>query len=177
MLDKHGLDNWMYPNLLWNPSGPEIPGFPGLFFRADGIDGPGMLNETIYRVIVRLKSGPLWQYVGQYKRIGAPSLTKEEWQIQSVQVSNISHFGNLLLMFLQVKNIWAKQILKKGWGLVVRARITLRQVLGRRPTEYELNEALSDTQNQFQLTPEDVKQAYDRGDEARLATCIPLAYR
>lgn len=92
MLDIHGLDDWMYPNLLWNPSAPEIPGFPGLFFWADGIDGPGAADEKIYRVIVRLKSGPSWQYIGQYKRIGAPSLTKEEWQLQTVQVSKYSLF-------------------------------------------------------------------------------------
>ena len=37
-LDKHGLNDFMYPNLLWNPHGPQVPGCAGLFFEPNGLD-------------------------------------------------------------------------------------------------------------------------------------------
>ncbi|KIY49580.1 hypothetical protein FISHEDRAFT_29173, partial [Fistulina hepatica ATCC 64428] len=29
---EHGFNDFMYPNLLFNPMAPQVPGFPGLFF-------------------------------------------------------------------------------------------------------------------------------------------------
>jgi len=90
-LDKHGLNDFMYPNLDMNPFGPQMPGSPGLFF---GIATPGNTIEDsedvdhaqIYRVISRLQSG-IWQYQGQYKMALVPSLTPQEWSSQDWKVS------------------------------------------------------------------------------------------
>lgn len=85
---KHGLKDFMYPNLLWNPHGPEIPGSAAIFFEPNGFDGPGEDSPDVYRVIVRLKEGPIWLYVGQYVLLGSPSLTKDEWLQQDRKVNS-----------------------------------------------------------------------------------------
>lgn len=91
MLLKHGLDDWQYPNSLYNPHCPLNPGFAGLMFSPDGLERPeddGEVKEspTKWRTIVRLKTEALWQYVGQYVDIPAPSLTQDEWLIQDLRV-------------------------------------------------------------------------------------------
>ena len=82
-LDIHGLDDFMYPNLLFNPCAPQMPGAPGLFFRARG--QPAGHWPKVQRVITRIDSNA-WQYVGQYKLSPAPSLTKDEWAAEDPQV-------------------------------------------------------------------------------------------
>jgi hypothetical protein len=76
----------MYPNLLWNPHGPQVPGCAGLFFEPNGLDASDDNPDQIHRVIVRLPEGPVWLYVGNYQLIWAPSLTKEEWLMQAQKV-------------------------------------------------------------------------------------------
>jgi hypothetical protein len=91
-LDQHGLNDWMFPNLLWNPHGPEMPGHAGLFFWSGGPHGRSEDIDTPSRVIVRLQTGPEWQYMGQYTQIGAESLTKDEWLVQDIKVLiSLSH--------------------------------------------------------------------------------------
>ena len=80
----HGLDDFMYITLLYDPHAPRWPGSPGLLFRFkdDGEEWP-----KIMRVIVRLRSNP-WQYMGQYKLTPAPSLSPNEWNAQSLKVDH-----------------------------------------------------------------------------------------
>ena len=85
-LEKHGLNDFMYPNLLWNPHGPQIPGCAGLFFEPNGLDSPGEDSPYVHRVIVRLPEGPTWLYVGNYQQISSPALTKDEWLMQAQKV-------------------------------------------------------------------------------------------
>lgn len=89
LLDKHGLDDFMYPNLDMNPFGPQIPGSPGLFF---GIATPGEIEDSediddsrAYRVISRLEAGK-WQYQGQYRMAFALPLSPQEWSVQDWKV-------------------------------------------------------------------------------------------
>jgi hypothetical protein len=86
LVDKHGLDDFMYPNLVMNPFAPQIPGSHGLFF---GLIARGFIEEPdddqIYRVISRLESGK-WQYQGQYIMGYAPRLTTQEWASQPRKV-------------------------------------------------------------------------------------------
>ena len=83
MLLKHGLDDWQYPNSLYNPHCPQNPGCAGLMFSPDGLNGPRDDDSLeIMRTIVRLKTEAKWQYVGQYIDVSAPSLTREEWLVQ-----------------------------------------------------------------------------------------------
>jgi hypothetical protein len=90
MLLKHGLDDWQYPNSLYNPHCPQIPGYAGLMFSPNGLETSIGESSEIMRTIVRLMMEPKWQYVGQYIDISAPSLTKEEWLVQHSSVRWLS---------------------------------------------------------------------------------------
>lgn len=85
MLARHGLDDFMYLNLYFNPHAPQWPGAPGLFF-ACSIHPETSEWVPIERVLVRLKTN-CWFYVGQYQCMPAPSLTPEEWKSQSPKVN------------------------------------------------------------------------------------------
>jgi len=80
----HGINDFMFPNLDFNPHAPEVPGAPGLFFEAQGC--PADDWPKVQRVITRIDSGR-WLYIGQYQMTPNPSLTKEEWVEQSILVS------------------------------------------------------------------------------------------
>ncbi|KAG6900120.1 hypothetical protein C0993_002655 [Termitomyces sp. T159_Od127] len=153
-LDAHGLDDFMYPNLDLNPHAPEMPGSPGLFFGANGEDATtwndGHGPEVPMRVITRIRPG-IWQYQGQYVLSPAQSLTREEWAVQSSKVHHT----------------WAKQIMKKDWGRIVRCRVFLRKRYGRQVTEEEVEEAIQDTTNSYKygINEKDIIQALLRGDE------------
>ncbi|KZP20287.1 hypothetical protein FIBSPDRAFT_932337 [Athelia psychrophila] len=143
---RHNLRNWAFPNLLYNPAGPQIPGAAGLLFSPDGNDsGSGDGDLTEYRVIVRLPDGG-WCYVGQYLLIPAPSLLHEEWMIQPERV----------------KSTWAKEIARKSWGLTVRTRVALRKKLGKEPTRQQLKKGGNEGAS---VTPNDIRRAFDAGKE------------
>jgi len=90
MLLKHGLDDWQYPNSLYNPHCPQNPGYAGLMFSPNGSEPSTNASLEIRRTIVRLTTEAKWQYVGQYIDITAPSLTKEEWSVQNSSVCWLS---------------------------------------------------------------------------------------
>ncbi|KAG5639135.1 hypothetical protein H0H81_006394 [Sphagnurus paluster] len=145
--DKHGLDDFMYPNLDLNPHAPEVPGYPGLFF---GCNGPDVQDKRpqVYRLITRLASA-VWQYQGQYLLASAPPLTKAEWAYQSPKVHDT----------------WARGIHKNDWGKHVRARIFLRKTLGAQYTPKALEKAMASSDKYLQTTEEEIKEAFIRGDE------------
>jgi len=145
-IDVHGLHDFMYPNLLFNPCAPQIPGAPGLFFEAPG--HPAGDWPKVQRVITRIDSNA-WHYLGQYKLSPAPSLTKEEWANEQPQV----------------RNTWATEICKRGWGATVRARIYLRKQLKREFTEAELDQERH-ANRKYDITPEEVGKAFLRGEES-----------
>lgn len=79
-----------------NPHTPQIPGSAGLFLCLAGLDrerarAKGTLkeDETEYRLLTPAKynNRVRWQYMGVYKRLTAPSLTKDEWNSQKESVS------------------------------------------------------------------------------------------
>lgn len=84
MLARHGMNDFMYLNLFFNPHAPQSPGAPGLFF-ASSVCPEADEWPSIERVLVRLKSNR-WLYVGQYQCAPAPSLTPEEWTSQAPKV-------------------------------------------------------------------------------------------
>ena len=96
LLDKLGLNDFMYPNLDMNPFGPQMPGSPGLFFETatpGAIEDLEDINRSrSYRVISRLEAGK-WQYQGQYRMGLAPSLTPQEWSSQNWKVSQFYPIG------------------------------------------------------------------------------------
>ncbi|KAL4255373.1 DUF6697 domain-containing protein [Pleurotus pulmonarius] len=148
-------NEFMYPNLIYNPHLPLIPGAPGLYSQANYPAGAGPWPR-IQRVMVRVRVG-VWQYMGQYQLIPTTSLTRDEWKEQDVIV----------------RRTWARKIFDKGWGRPLRASITLRKRLGREPTHQEQGEALA-TDNTFQsnITPADIAAAFDRGEQALSMWCM-----
>lgn len=81
-LAEHGIDDWAFPSVEFNPHAPQVPGAPGLFY------APGVRwKRAAYtkRVIVRLNAGK-WLYVGSYKFNPADPLTVEEYRSQTRHV-------------------------------------------------------------------------------------------
>lgn len=98
----HGLDDFMYLNLTYNPSAPQMPGAPGLFCTTPG--RPAYDWPMVQRVLTRIDNSA-WHYVGQYKLTPAPSLTKEEWaaedrQVFSPSIPVVSIHSNFLPRFV-----------------------------------------------------------------------------
>ncbi|KAG9315312.1 hypothetical protein JVU11DRAFT_4451 [Chiua virens] len=145
MLARHGLDDFMYLNLFFNPHAPQWPGQPGLFF-ASSVYPEAEEWQPIKRVLVRLKSN-CWFYVGQYHCIPAASLTPDEWKAQAPRV----------------KQTWTNKVSTQGWGIDIRAKLVLQKRLGRNPTIQELRDAV-ESENKFSATPEEIHDAFDRGD-------------
>lgn len=73
-----------------------------------------------------------------------------------------------------MKNIWAKEIWRKGWGLWVRVRVTLRKQLKRDPYHAEFQAALKSEKDYRDITPDDIKAAYDSGQEVGLCSAFDL---
>ena len=86
-VEWHGLDDWAFLSLEWNPHAPTRPGFSGLYFTMDGAatcDERETL-EHVKRTFVRL--GPnRWIYLGQYTFTPGVSLTAALWTEQRIQV-------------------------------------------------------------------------------------------
>jgi hypothetical protein len=57
-----------------------------------------------------------------------------------------------------------KEILDRDWGRSALARIHLRKILGRNPTDAERNEEY-ESERKYEITPEDVNRAFVRGEE------------
>lgn len=94
-LAVHGLNDFMYLNLDFNPHAPQVPGAPGLYFDIDS-DPYVLPAEDDWPKIMRLFSRiqpKIWIYCGHYKMNRVHSLTKEEWASQSPKV-------RLVLLFL-----------------------------------------------------------------------------
>lgn len=90
-VDQHGLNDFMYPNLDYNPAAPRVPGSPGLFFKTTPErEDKKMTNHdlSVYRVITRLGTGK-WLYMGQYSLTETRPLTVSEWAEQKPVVSSL----------------------------------------------------------------------------------------
>ncbi|KAF8553940.1 hypothetical protein OG21DRAFT_1164436 [Imleria badia] len=153
MLARHGLNDFMYLNLFFNPHAPQWPGAPGLFFDP-GVDWEAHERPGIWRVLVRLKSN-YWLYVGQYQCTPALSLSIEEWKSQAPKV----------------KQTWSNKASTRGWAREVRARIVLRKRLGRNPTAKELQDAMNSNEK-FHATPEELHRAFDEGHAFLQSWCM-----
>ena len=86
-VEWHGLDDWAFLSLEWNPHAPTRPGCSGLYFTMDSAatcDERATL-EQVKRTFVRL--GPnRWIYLGQYAFTPGVSLTAALWTEQRIQV-------------------------------------------------------------------------------------------
>lgn len=69
---------------------------------------------------------------------------------------------------MKVRNTWGKGILRKTWGLPVRARTLLRKQLHREPTAAEVSDAVKSGNTLDNLTPEEIIREYDEGREASI---------
>ncbi|KAF8905775.1 hypothetical protein CPB84DRAFT_1676233 [Gymnopilus junonius] len=143
LLARHGLNDFCYLNLDYQPQAPQIPGAPGLFYSTEsGGDWKGD-----QRVLTRVRPNE-WQYMGMYAIKTCKSLTKEEWASQPPKV----------------RSTWAKQICLQGWGGWVQARVRARIELEREPTEKEIQNVF-DNGSFRATTPDEVAEAYNKGQE------------
>ncbi|KAH7927930.1 hypothetical protein BV22DRAFT_241127 [Leucogyrophana mollusca] len=147
----HGLNDFMFCNLEYNPAVPRWPGAPGLYFESwrSFQDWP-----RIQRVLVRLRDNA-WHYVGQYQLTPAPALTGEEWRCQTDIV----------------KNTWAQNLSFRMYGRHVRASIVLRKRFGREASEDELSTAM-ESNGKFDVPAHEILQAYDRGEMHLQVWCM-----
>jgi hypothetical protein len=86
---QHGMDDFMYLRLDFQPCAPQIPGRPGLWFSTTSREE----EPFVARVLTRDSKDPIWQYVGQYSVRPALSLTRKEWLNQKLIV------GDLIFLF------------------------------------------------------------------------------
>lgn len=141
-IDLHGVIDYMYLNLCYNPHAPQVPGAPGLYYGWSG--DPTMT----FRLICRTESNE-WTYVGEYKMGPCAPLSVEEWNSQN----------------RVVKMTWARGTVEKSWGEDLRAKIRLRERLSREATEEEIDNAI-DAGEKFQdVTIEEVLAEYSSGRE------------
>ncbi|KAF6743068.1 hypothetical protein DFP72DRAFT_977751 [Ephemerocybe angulata] len=138
-LAKHGLNDFLYFNLNYQPEAPGVPGARGLRFGVIGTHAPPW-TDGIMRVITRTQTSPkaLWQYQGQYELVPSRSIAVEEWERQRIVV----------------RNNWISKLHIRPWGSWFRARIYARRTLGRDGTEEEIQEV----QDEGHDTPDDVTQ-------------------
>ncbi|KAF9223430.1 hypothetical protein BS17DRAFT_705387, partial [Gyrodon lividus] len=155
-LARHGLDDFMYLNLLFNPHAPRWQGAPGLFFCPSVSGEAGEADEwlQIQRVVIRLDTST-WLYVGQYRCIPAPSLTADEWRAQAPKV----------------KQTWVNKVATHGWGEVIRAKIVLQKRLHRDPTMQELNNATTSGEK-FVVSTDAIYRAFNEGHAVLRAWCM-----
>jgi len=85
ILAKHGMNDFAYMNIDYQPEAPQVPSAPGLFFDCEMADCD---LDDLYRVLTRIQPSQ-WKYMGQYgiKRSHRPALTKEEWASEKNRVS------------------------------------------------------------------------------------------
>ncbi|KAF8121770.1 hypothetical protein EV363DRAFT_1184268 [Boletus edulis] len=138
----HGLDDFMYLSLLYDPQAPRWPGSPGLFFR---FKDEGEAWPKIMRLVVRLRNNA-WQYMGQYKLTAAPPLTPDEWNAQS----------------FKVKRKWANKLSGRKFDGGLKARLVLRKRLRRDPTPQEIATALQSNER-FRVSADEILEACDQG--------------
>ncbi|KAJ3814769.1 hypothetical protein F5876DRAFT_72662 [Lentinula aff. lateritia] len=166
---EHGLKDFMYLSKSFNPVAPTIPGQSGLFFSHDNFWLPN-INVTAreledaeqpewakvsQRVLTRLKPNH-WLYVGQYTVSFSRALTSSEWE-------NLSE---------KVKGTWVKNIAERGWATIVRARLLLRDRLGRRPSVAEVNKKLKRAKKSATklkgISEDRILKAFQTGEELLL---------
>lgn len=83
MVELHGLDDWMFLSLDFNPHAPTRPGHSGLFFSEEGRATKPW--PTIERTFILVQSGK-WMYMGQYKMEPGITLSTELWRQQKRSV-------------------------------------------------------------------------------------------
>ncbi|KAI0751876.1 hypothetical protein C8Q80DRAFT_604142 [Daedaleopsis nitida] len=150
-LKWHGLDDWAFLSLAFEPHAPTRPGYPGLHFSSLRARESWEGTARPLRTFVRVRDHK-WVYMGQYKYSPGRSLTTDAWKQQKQQV----------------RRAWARGILNQNWGADVCLRIWFRKERG---ADYDMTKEdrdgakimIKDIRNA--MTEEDIAAAYDRGEE------------
>ena len=97
MMEKHGMDDFMYLHPAYQPVAPQVPGACGLFFGTRTSMGKNW--NKLQRVITRIDSN-VWQYMGMYRLTSSPSLTTREWAEQEPKVNQNIFEIVLIIMYI-----------------------------------------------------------------------------
>lgn len=83
-IEKHGMNDFMFLHPEYQPVAPQVPGACGLFMSP----GTSVGHEwpSVQRLFTRIESN-VWQYMGMYRLMSSPSLTKREWADQDRKVN------------------------------------------------------------------------------------------
>ncbi|KAI0688367.1 hypothetical protein C8T65DRAFT_589581 [Cerioporus squamosus] len=159
-VEWHGLRDWAFLTLEWNPHAPTRPGVSGLFFEGARHAEDDMTD--VLRTFVRVRSGK-WVYMGQYRFRPGKSLTAESWKQQSEVV----------------RHTWAQGYIRySGPGSSLCIRVWLRKQRG---SDYKITqedyEAAEPKMKEIKasITEDDINGAFDRGEEVMgvyTMTCV-----
>ncbi|KAI0751854.1 hypothetical protein C8Q80DRAFT_1119490 [Daedaleopsis nitida] len=146
MLARHGLDDWMFLTLDFNPHAPTKPGCSGLFFCWGRAEDDW---HNVMRTFVRTKASR-WVYMGQYQMKPGKSLTTDTWKQQKEVV----------------RRTWAQAFFAKGWGTDLIVRLGLQKDHGEdyKPTQEDYDNADVERYRNM-ITENDVLRAFDDGEE------------
>ncbi|KAI0717605.1 hypothetical protein C8T65DRAFT_737930 [Cerioporus squamosus] len=136
-VEWHGLRDWAFLTLEWNPHAPTRPGVSGLFLSGAGAAIDDI--QDILRTFVRVRSGK-WVYMGEYRFRPGKSLTVESWKQQPE--------------------------VKTGRALCVRVWLRKQRGSDYKVTAEDYEEAEPKMKDiQASITEEDINGAFDRGEE------------
>ncbi|KAI0079548.1 hypothetical protein K474DRAFT_591135 [Panus rudis PR-1116 ss-1] len=158
LLRMHGIDNFAFPSLDYNPHAPVVPGAPGLFMILGGTASDygthGEWDSEWYRVFVSYKKDAFWTYMGNYRFLLAPFLSVSEFAMQSALV----------------KRTWARNIRVREWGQGAVARIILRRELGREPTKDEIEGQFEEEERTIKENRQRQKNKQNEGASGMMQT-------
>ncbi|TEB28985.1 hypothetical protein FA13DRAFT_684766 [Coprinellus micaceus] len=134
----------------YQPLGPQVPGAPGIWINGGGNSGDWSDKWEIKRVFMRIQTGPArWMYQGQYKIKRVRSMTKEEWARQKPAV----------------RNKWAKEICRKGWGAGMLIDIYVRREHPGEILTDEQYDKIEDRKLYLSVGHQEVAMALTNGEE------------
>ncbi|RPD55130.1 hypothetical protein L227DRAFT_510593, partial [Lentinus tigrinus ALCF2SS1-6] len=147
----HGVDDFSFLSLDYNPHAPTRPGYSGLYFSSSRAEEPEFAR--LRRVFVRTRKTPAeWMYMGQYRFEAGMSLTGEKWRQQKEKV----------------RRSWAEGLRGQRWGESILLRVWFRREhgAGYEPTKEEASDAAGRIAAiRAQISAEDIIGAFDRGEE------------
>ncbi|KAI0640596.1 hypothetical protein C8Q79DRAFT_445861 [Trametes meyenii] len=152
LLEWHGIDDWMFLSMDFNPHAPTKPGCSGIAF--DCTDTP-----MTRRLFVRLAPAQ-WVYMGQYRVELGKDLTSEAFRQQKPNV----------------RKAWAKSMLRQSYGTCIRVWLRREKGADYKITKDDREEGMVRIKEiRASLTEEEIMAAFDCGEEimtTQTLTCI-----
>ncbi|KAI0666104.1 hypothetical protein C8Q78DRAFT_1083349 [Trametes maxima] len=152
LLEWHGIDDWMFLSMDFNPHAPTKPGCSGIAFACTDM-------PMTRRLFVRLAPAQ-WVYMGKYSVELGKDLTSEAFRQQKPNV----------------RKAWAKIMLRQFYGTCIRVWLRRENGADYKITEEDEEEGLVRIKEiRASLTEDELMAAFDCGEEimtTQTLTCI-----